>query len=216
MSIDTERKAVKARFDRDTASHELTVVRDDGLYRHVSFGQTGSRYMRVDVVTWPGYLVYSGDMDCFVFSRNEDMFAFFRGARINPGYWAKKIQACSRGGVTEWSRTLFAERARDELEMFLAEDVLEEAVVRPHFQLEVLGGLRDKAKERAYSDIGNFEVEGEYPFSDFYEINTDVHTFHYLWCCYALVRIIELYDEARGCGACRSPRCPDCGETPDP
>ena len=27
-----------------------------------------------DIVTWPGYLCYSGDMGCFVFTRLPDMF----------------------------------------------------------------------------------------------------------------------------------------------
>jgi hypothetical protein len=47
--------------------------------------------MGFDVVTWPGHLSISGDMGCFVFTRVDDMFTFFRGHEDAPnlGYSAK-------------------------------------------------------------------------------------------------------------------------------
>lgn len=187
--------SVAARFESDTAEHELSVVRDEGFYRHLSYGKPRSQTMRVDVVTWPGYLAYVGDMGSFVFSRAEDMFTFFRGERINPAYWAEKVQAADRDQVREWSPELFADRAREDLSGLIADD--EEgryAGIATDFEEEVLCGIDDMSKEMAYRAIMEFEHGGCRPFQDWWEVDTDVFTYRFLWCCLALVRIIALYD----------------------
>jgi len=89
------------RFARDVANHKLTVLRDEGLYRHLRFkAPDGSTYW-FDLITWPGYLTITGDMGTYVFARTQDMFEFFRSHRstgfpINPGYWAEKIRAADQ------------------------------------------------------------------------------------------------------------------------
>lgn len=99
------RDCTEAVFLADVAHHQLTVLRDDGLYRHLRFSKPGSNDMRFDVVTWPGFLAYSGDMGCFVFERLDDMLAFFRrpytgpGLTINERYWAEKCQEIGRAHV---------------------------------------------------------------------------------------------------------------------
>lgn len=82
-----------ARFKADTANHQMTVLHDEGLYRHLRFQAPGSGFYWFDLVTWPGKLAFVGDGEGFVFSRLEDMFEFFRMSRgrINPGYWAEKL-----------------------------------------------------------------------------------------------------------------------------
>lgn len=91
-------------FARDTADHELTVLHDDGLYRHLRFirmveQEDGTRkptsFYWFDIITWPGCLTINGDMETFTFSRVPDMFEFFRGHEPNYGYWAEKV----RGGT---------------------------------------------------------------------------------------------------------------------
>jgi hypothetical protein len=89
------------RFARDTANHELTIVHDDGVYRHVKARSTKSGEgwcCWFEVVTWPGALAIRGDCGSFQFARSEDMFAFFRldGRQINPGYWAEKTPGGER------------------------------------------------------------------------------------------------------------------------
>ncbi|WP_227459271.1 hypothetical protein [Cupriavidus pauculus] len=73
------------------------------------------------MITYPGYLVYSGDMGCYVFSRLRDMFEFFRTDRldtkdpsklhINRGYWSEKLEAVDgnrrQAGATEFSPEKF-------------------------------------------------------------------------------------------------------------
>src|SRR5690348_13144744 len=91
-------------FLKDVSTHEMIVIRDDGANRHIRFKRPGTSCMYFDLITWPGYLCYTGDMGTYVFSRLEDMFEFFRTDRdynkrkgrelsINPKYWGEKLQA---------------------------------------------------------------------------------------------------------------------------
>ena len=41
-------------FAEDVAEHELTVRRDDGLYRHLRFQKPGTWIYGFDLITWPG------------------------------------------------------------------------------------------------------------------------------------------------------------------
>lgn len=113
------------RFARDTAAHELTVLRDDGFYKHLNFtGVTTMPDGKVsktsaywfELITWPGSLVINGDMGAVHFSRAEDMIAFFRrpADRIDPGYWAQKV--CSgRDGLRTYDRDHFRELVLDDV-----------------------------------------------------------------------------------------------------
>jgi len=81
-----------ARFAADTSKHQMTILRNDGLYRHLRFRAPDSGFYWFDLITWPGYLAFVGDMDGYVFARTDDMFDFFRRSKqINPVYWSEKI-----------------------------------------------------------------------------------------------------------------------------
>ncbi len=61
-----------------TAQHQLTVLHDHGLYRHLRLHAPGTRMWSWDVITWPGYLATSGDnADGFMFTGLEDMIDLF-------------------------------------------------------------------------------------------------------------------------------------------
>ena len=93
----TERESYE-RFARDIEKHELTVLRSDGVYRHIRCSKSNSSDMHFEIVTWPGYLAYVGDMGAYTFQRTEDMFEFFRrpDGKINPRYWSEKVEAYGR------------------------------------------------------------------------------------------------------------------------
>lgn len=104
---------IAERFARDTATHELTVLRDDGMYRHLKFrgvaklkdGSTSpSSFYWFDLITWPGNLVVNGDCGSYHLARIPDMFEFFRGHDINPQYWAEKVRA---GKTSRYSQDRF-------------------------------------------------------------------------------------------------------------
>jgi hypothetical protein len=97
------------RFRNDTAKHELTILHDDGLYRHLRFRQPapGMNWYWFDLITWPGCLTIRGDLgDSYTFARLPDMFEFFRGKRINPHYWSEKLDR-GRNSAKEYSEALF-------------------------------------------------------------------------------------------------------------
>jgi hypothetical protein len=193
-------------FLNDAGTHTMEVLLDQGVHRHLEFRTNGSSVFYFGIVTWPGYLCIYGDMGTYVFERHKDMFSFFRNKpnefKINAGYWAGKLQAGARHeGVTEYSRALFAEEIkrlfeerfddintcdpnqvakRDRIWKAIEEDVLRD----PEFELEA----RDLADD--------FECEG-FRFTDFWEINLQEYTFHFIWCLYAIVHGIKLYDQAK-------------------
>lgn len=209
------RDCTEAVFLADVAHHQLTVLRDDGLYRHLRFSKPGSNDMRFDVVTWPGFLAYSGDMGCFVFERLDDMLAFFRrpddALTINERYWAEKCQAGSRpsagDGVTEYDPDRFRERMnewiaelrKDEEGMpdCLRNDSLDEIVRAIE---EDLIPLADDGEAAVRAAVDDFKVH-ETTFSDFFEVDLHSYTFHFTWCCYALVWGVRLYDHQRAAAA---------------
>src|ERR1700760_3629526 len=92
--------AAREAFDREITRHEMKVVRDDGLYRHLRFKRPDTGMYYFDLITWPWHLCITGDAsDGLVFSRTEDMFTFFGSSpdyRINPKYWAEKLQIPGR------------------------------------------------------------------------------------------------------------------------
>jgi len=184
------------RFLDDVKNHTVTIVRDDGLYRHLVFSNGESWCMRFEFITWPGYLCYTGDMGAFVFSRIEDMFAFFRNGdtgRINPDYWSEKVQAQDRhDGTRQWSE----EKFRSVIENYLAdrngEPVSPE--IRQAVNDEVLHYIEDGQHE-AYRAASNFEHDG-FRFDDLWDHDFEEFTYRFIWCCYALVWGIQQYDKS--------------------
>lgn len=104
--------AMAERFKGDTAGHEMTVLHDDGLYRHLRFRRPDRGSYWFDLITWPGNLTVNGDCGTFTFSRVEDMFEFFRGYRVNPQYWAEKIRGETR--VKSYSEDRFRQQVKED------------------------------------------------------------------------------------------------------
>jgi hypothetical protein len=201
-------------FLKDVATHEMHILHEDGIYRHIRFKQPNSGLMHFDLITYPGFLVYSGDMGCYVFSRLNDMFEFFRTDRqgddklyINLGYWAEKLQAVDgnkhdanamefdedafRRVINEyrvnWMRNsgIDKDQRRD-----LWEDV-ESAVLDRIYDGETV------AYHSAY-DFSHSVGSKVFQFDDLFEHNFRRYTFSFVWCCYALAWGIKKYDELKG------------------
>lgn len=113
---------VTRRYDKDTGKHVLTVLHDEGQYRHLRMSAPDTSEYWFEVATWPGSLAVRGDAGkVLVFTRLPDMFTFFRrmgdtGHRINPWYWSEKTGE-GRRGQREFSvssfRTRLAEAVAD-------------------------------------------------------------------------------------------------------
>jgi hypothetical protein len=217
MSIPTEEN-----FLSDVSKHSMKVLHDDGLYRHLNFSNNGSFNQQFDIITFPGYLVYSGDMGCYTFKRLEDMFGFFRhGQRgstlsINPGYWEEKLQSFDRDGSKEYSPKKFKDMVEEHINEWIEEfegeyDSSEEELEKQ--RAEFATQLRDVVEDCiiSYADDSEYKVHEalrdfsfdyedkfikrqKYEFSDTWEWDLKDYTYRYIWCCYAIVYAIQLYD----------------------
>ncbi len=192
---------VLARFKEDIQSHEIKILRDDGVYRHIRFG-TGSSIYALNVTTFPGHLVVTGDMGDYVFNRLNDMFEFFRGNDINASYWGEKLVAEPWGSKfgKHWSEEAFKQAIKEYLANNLDDlaDLDEEDSKK---QKEVIAKIDSEienisCEEEAYEWIRDFECN-DFQFDAFYEYDCTEYTHHYLWVCYAIIEVIKRYDETK-------------------
>lgn len=198
------REPTEQSFLKDVATHQIAVLFENEVHRHIRFKRPGTYCMQFDLVTWPGYLAYSGDMGCFVFSRIPDMFDFFRAhndrpeLQINTGYWAEKCQAEDRHGIRKFSPDLFKEQIERRLNEAEAS-----AETRREVRIDVLRNA-DDGQDAAYRAACEFKSRDGFQFTDFWECNCLEYTYHYTWCCYALAWGIRQYDAARSSTSIKS------------
>lgn len=204
-------------FLENVKEHEMIVLHDDGVYRHIRFKKPGTGCMHFDLVTWPGYLAYSGDMGCYVFCRLNDMFSFFRTDRIhnrdgnlyiNLSYWSEKLEAVDgnrRGGTAkEFSKEKFIRQLSETRLNWIRERGLNKEQRR-----ELWEAVRDQVLYRVdEDDSGQVSMSAAYDFSeriggkvfqfdDLWGYDFTQYTYRFIWCCYALAWGINKYDEIK-------------------
>lgn len=203
---------VSERFKRETAGHEMTVLHDDGLYRHLAFRHKGpnySGYYWFDLITVPGTLILQGDGDSFVFSRTRDMFEFFRGpvGHINPHYWAEKLTSSrgGRGGVMKYDHELLAACVQEDIAEYYKGKTIPDGLM-DEIRREILDELiGDESLDRTRVDEFTFyenpddrwKVPRKVPdfrFAYTYEWKCQDYDWWYLWACHAIVWGISKYD----------------------
>ncbi|MFJ5724746.1 hypothetical protein [Streptomyces sp. NPDC093149] len=117
-----------ADFLRETAEHQLVVLHDDGLYRHLRIQKPGTRMWSWDITTWPGHLATSGDIaDGYMFTRELDMIDFLSVSRrcrdyysdgapsIDVRYWAAKLCGGRAHEVKKYDQDVFLRHVKDSL-----------------------------------------------------------------------------------------------------
>ncbi|MEU9310924.1 hypothetical protein [Streptomyces sp. NPDC048256] len=152
----TDYPETAARFARDTAQHQMTVLHDDGLYRHLKFMNPGHGSIgSFELITWPYNLVVkAGWVFAFDIDATPDMFELFRRTalkgQINPGYWQEKVRA-GRDEVVDYNPELLKANVEDYVKGWVedaADDDFEQklrAAVHGHF----------------FSDTADYNVEFE-------------------------------------------------------
>ncbi len=202
------------RFERDTATHKMTVVRDDGVDRHLKFRQKdGSSSYWFEILTWPGVLCIRGDCGTYVFSRLTDMFEFFRTDRgndpsklyINESYWCEKLQAVDCNGygdgrAREFSAEKFEARVKERFDGYFESHELSDekrASLWSEISAEVLFHAND-GEIRAFDKLMEFH-DSDFPrlFEDCWEWDCKEYTFHFIWNLYAIAWAIRQYDAAK-------------------
>lgn len=206
-------------FSTDTKNHTMEILRNDGLYRHLRFSNNGSSAYRFDLVTWPGFLCYSGDMGTFVFQRTADMFGFFRTKRradgtfsIDHRYWAEKCEGPDKSdGLREFDPEAFQrEITVQRRHLFAGYGKYMNAEMRREFwaELEEVKRSAEEGEHATFTAVQNWSFRINKPcnwhWSGQEHISLDTsefpsckkYTMRFLWCCQALAWGIERYDEA--------------------
>lgn len=186
------------RFAQDVAQHTMTVLRDDGVDRHLRFKQPGDSSYWFDVLTWGGRLYIGGDCGTYVFTREHDMFGFFRNRTVNPSYWGEKCKAACKGGIEKYSEDVFKETLRRIVKSHAESADLSE---EQHAALwrEVEGDVFSDSDGdvRQYDRASAFESEAfpDFEFTELWDYGSQTDwDFQYLWCLHAIVWAIDQYD----------------------
>jgi len=176
-------------FSKEVANHEMTVIREDGLYRHLKFANPNTSRYWFELVTWPGSLAIKGDMGGYMFSRVEDMFKFFRGSEIDPRYWAEKLSpdSCVKEYSEEQFRQIVTEQFVEAVRYSDAPKGLGKAV-----RQQILDG-DIYSEPHARRLLETFEYEG-FRFADAWEWDFTGYIWPYLWCCHAIQWGISQHD----------------------
>jgi len=185
------------------SDHELSILHDEGVYRHLQMKQPNTNNMWYDIVTYPNNLVISGDMGCCVFSRINDMFQFFRTDElsINYSYWSEKEQATSIFGQnTEYDRSTLPKyldmcRNRWVKKYVPSEDEIEEVDESLDDAKYIISYFRHEIE--AYDFLG--EIDEYSPLEkiidqNYWELNFTKTTGFQEWRLYAINHAIRLYD----------------------
>jgi len=195
---------VQARFEQETAGHQMTVLRDDGLYRHLRFQAPGTYVYGFDLITWPGFLAITGDMGEQMFTRIDDMFRFFesRAGGINPGYWGEKVRPGGERSVCEFSAAVYRARVLEWLqhrtdELVEDEDQHPDALktaedLKAAVYGQLLSGEPPFDARDAIERLDAFEY-GSYSIAEPYEWDLTQFDSRYLWQLHAIVWGIEQY-----------------------
>lgn len=207
MSTDYRTKAEKAaakRFAAETAKHQMTVVHDDGLYRHLRFANPSSSLYWFEIATTPGQLVFSGDGDSFVFRLADDMFQMFResaaSGTINASYWAEKVRT---GNAHSYSRARFEQYVEEQVAAAepyyraLRDDVQEEIFNDTIYDVDYESGALMAVLGYTYHLSTGPDAKGNRaPFRFKYVHEWDLRDFDwwFLFACHAIVRGIAQYD----------------------
>lgn len=190
-------KCTEAEFLTGVEKHQLTILRDDGVCRHLIFKRPDHSNYWFELVTWNHKLCISGDMGTWVFSRLPDMFDFFRTEqkdrpspqlRINLSYWAEKCVSANRDGIKRFSPELF----RSVMWEYTVDNAPSRAAMR-EVEEDVLSRA-DDGEHEAINAAVNFESEDGWTLRHAWETDCTDYTYGFTWICYAIAWGIKQYD----------------------
>lgn len=178
-------------------NHTITVFHDDGLYRHIRMSNGNSWNDRFDLVTWPGYLSYSGDLGDYTFQRLEDMFTFFRGHdEPNPDYWSSKLQSVDKhSGYYEFSNEKFRSYVIEDFRNWDFDNPAEREISWQDLNYELVDNSFANEVD-AKSALDHYKSPyGDHSFVDAWEADLTDYTYMFVLACYGIPWAISKYDE---------------------
>ena len=199
------------RFNGDVAEHRMSIMKDDGLYRHVVFAKAeNSWHCRFELITSPGQLTIRGDMGTYVFAREEDMFGFFeKSGYVNAGYWGEKLAAIDGCGYKVHDEDKFkAEIIKDFWDRRQDHEPAEATRIWSKIKDDILDDWVNRySRDVCYQLMESYQVYDEdYRNIIFrYDLSTeekwDDYSAQYLWCCHAVLWGIRQYRAAKAAAA---------------
>jgi hypothetical protein len=216
---------IESLFLKNIARHAMTVLRDDGVNRHIRFKRPDRGIYWFDLVTWPGVLCIDGDCGTYVFKRTNDMFAFFRTDReylerwavdlaINPSYWSEKLVAPNYTEAMEFSADSFRQHVKEAFDNWVESSQQDEIYSPSESELkrrskrnselweeleDKVLSLADDGEIRAFDAARDFKSDHGYNFNleDCWEWNCREFKSRFVWCCYAIAWGVKTYDESK-------------------
>ncbi|MFB6776564.1 hypothetical protein ACFCX0_03835 [Streptomyces sp. NPDC056352] len=190
---------VAERFKRDTANHVMTVLHEDGVYRHLRFANPENGFGAFELITWPYNLVAkTGWTFHFDIDATPDMLDLFRNTafsgEINPSYWQEKVRA-GRDEIEDFCPNLFEQQVKqhvvDAIRSGDAPRGIGAEVTRDIFEW---GDITHEAGARA--ELNAFRYQG-WTFGETWEWDFRDYTPGFLHTCRAIRRAVDLHDAAR-------------------
>jgi len=195
----TDYKPTLKQFLKDVGNHRVEVKLDQGVYRHlVCRNADGSFNQRFEIITAPYSLLIRGDMGAVAFSRIEDMFHFFEShpGRINPHYWAEKIEGIQCDGSIHGYKF-----SGDAFRTALIESLDGYGLTKKRQRLlaKQLKEEIDWSDDESYTrrQVEDFKADDGFEFSDTWEISAVVPLGRYIWLCRAVCWAIGKYREMK-------------------
>lgn len=180
-------------------NHELQILHEDGLYRHLRFISPGTGIGYFDLVTWPGSLAIRGDIgEGFIFTREQDMIPWFGGltaeGRINADYWSEKLDRGTREVRQVFSDDKFKTYLYEEVERFAEAKGYDLADVRADVEAEFESEYTGTT-DMAYQFMEGLKYQGDHVA---YDLSEDVETWleydhHFLLACHAILWGVRKY-----------------------
>jgi len=210
-----ENRMTQERFLRDAKDLQLHVQLGNDVYRHILMKKPGCSAYHYSIVTFPGFLVMTGDMGAWTFQRLHDMFEFFRKGikqdgtiRTNLGYWSEKLVAVdgnrNQAGCKEWDQEEFRRVVCEHRLRMVRDEDGRELTKEQRRELweaiddDVLSKAEDEgaAMNAAVEFSWGPKYNGPRPFyfSDFWEHDCKRYTSAFEWACFAIPHAIQMYD----------------------
>ena len=179
-------------FLETVKDHKMTVLLENGVYRHLRFRNPATINRYFEIVTFPGRLVIVGDMGSYVFERLNDMFEFFRGDTVNLCYWGEKVQAvCKHSLVSAYKPEIAEKRILEVVDEYYAEEDDPEALTEKKRILEEVEDLHFEDRSLFMAGVQDIDAVC---LQDFWENDLEEYSYQYTWCCQAIVWAIQQLD----------------------
>lgn len=220
-----QQREIAEQFAREVAEHRMSVLRDEGGYRHLRFARPGwGSHSAWDLITVPGTLLIKGDYGDYVLrpwkvDTDQDAFDYIRQSRLGGlpdiDAWADKVTS-GRDTIYRYDQQLLVEYVQAAVQEALERDqdgrlaglaeavewhILEELTGQEQVDHHLVETFRYWADPEDEAD----EVEPDFCVPTYNRARFRQYDHGFVWCCLAIAWGVDTYDRA-------AEVCPDCDD----